>query len=125
MGEGSIKSFTDLETWQISHKLVVSVFKELEQLDKYDSLRNQIERCAVSVTSNLAEGFGRHSSKDKSHFYVMARGSAYELQNQLIIARDTKKISEEVFNSLATLSVSSTKLIHGLIRSLEKNRANS
>lgn len=63
-----------------------------------------MERCAVSIASNIAEGFGRQSTQDKKHFYIMARGSAYELQNQLIIARDTKKISQRVPGSSVNLS---------------------
>ncbi len=77
-----------------------------------------MERAAVSITSNISEGFGRQSIQDKKHFYVMARGSGYELQNQLLIARDTKRLSKEQFNNLANLSLDSIRLLHGLIRSL-------
>ena len=85
-----------------------------------------MERCAVSITSNIAEGFGRQTSQDKKHFYIMARGSAYELQNQLLIARDTKKISQKEFQDIALISLDSIRLLHGLIRSLVKKQdANS
>lgn len=90
-------------------------------MDKYDSLRQQMERSALSITSNIAEGFGRQSFQDKKHFYIIARGSGYELLNQLLLAKDTGKITEKEFNKLAEISQISTKLIHGLIRSLVKN----
>lgn len=115
---GKIRSFTDLEAWQAGHKLAITIYKACERFDKYDSLRNQLERCAVSVTSNIAEGFGRQSVKDKTHFYIMARGSAFELQNQLLLARDVKKIDKQDFDKLASLSLDSIKLLHGLIRSV-------
>ena len=115
-----IKSFTDLNAWRKSHELVIGVYKTCESIPKNDSLRNQMERCAVSITSNIAEGFGRQTTKDKSHFYTMARGSVYELQNQLLIARDTKKISEPEFRELADTTLNSIKLLHGLIRSTKK-----
>lgn len=119
-----IDSFTKLHAWQASHKLAIKVFSTLEGLPKNDSLRNQAERSALSITSNIAEGFGRQSLADKKHFYVMARGSAYELQNQLLLAKDIAKIDKSSFEELAVLSLDSAKLLHGLIRSLSKN-ANS
>lgn len=116
-----IKTFTDLDAWRQSHTLVVSLFTALKDVDVRDSLKNQMERCAVSITSNIAEGFGRQTKKDKIHFYIMARGSAYELQNQLIIARDTGKIDGATFNRLAEKSLDSIRLLHGLIRSIKRS----
>lgn len=121
-----IDSFTKLVAWQESHKLVIRIFTVCEHLSNQDVLRSQIERSALSITSNIAEGFGRQSLNDKKHFYIMARGSAYEVQNQLLVGRDTKKISSPQFKELADLSLNSTKLLHGLIRSLAKRqKANS
>ena len=121
-----ITSFTKLIAWEQSHKLVIAVLGACEDLPKTDSLRNQMERCAISITSNIAEGFGRQSLKDKKHFYIIARGSAFELQNQLLIARDTKRFTEEIFQELAKLSLDSIRLLHGLIRSLTRSQnANS
>lgn len=123
---GEIKSFTDLHAWQAGHKLVLEIFNTLDNLTQYDVLRTQIERAALSITSNIAEGFGRQSVKDKQHFYIMARGSAFEVQNQLLVARDTKRITKDQFDDLAVLSLNSVRLLHGLIRSLNKvQKANS
>lgn len=122
MSKEKITSFTKLVAWQQSHKLVIAIFAACKAMPRSDSLRNQMERSAISITSNIAEGFGRQSKQDKKHFYVMARGSAYELQNQLLIARDTKKISEEDFHYMATISLDSIRLLHGVIRSLVKEQ---
>jgi len=80
-------------------------------------LINQIRRCAVSVTSNIAEGFSRASYKDKANFCSMSLGSLTELQNQLIISRDVGYISGEIYAELNQQSVSVHKLINGLIKS--------
>lgn len=113
-----IDSFTKLVAWQMGHKLVLLVLKTCEQIPYRDPLRNQMERAAISITSNIAEGFGRHGVADKKHFYVIARGSAYELQNQLLICRDTSRITEVQFQELAAVSRDSVRLLHGLIRSI-------
>lgn len=120
MIDEKITSFTKLTTWQKSQELVLEVFRIFNKLSRHDVIKNQIERAPLSITSNIAEGFGRQTSADKKHFYIMARGSAYEVQNQLLVARDMGRISEDEFVVLAKLSVDSVKLLHGLLRSLER-----
>jgi four helix bundle protein len=119
MGD-KINSFTNLDTWQEAHKLVIALLRACEQIPRNNSLRNQMERAGISITSNIAEGFGRQSKKDKAHFYVMARGSIFELQNQLLLARDIDLIGADIFDSLAKKSVIAIRLLHGLIRSTNK-----
>jgi four helix bundle protein len=76
-------------------------------------------RCAISVTSNIAEGFSRKSSKEKIQFYRISLGSLTELQNQLLIAKDINYLPKEEFNKLAEQTIEVSKLINGLIRSLK------
>lgn len=76
-----------------------------------------MSRSAVSITSNIAEGFSRSTKKEKVQFYRMALGSLIELQNQLVIARDIKYIETETFTKLAQKSVIVGKLIQGLLKS--------
>ena len=114
-----IKSFYDLNVWKISHSLVLSIYEILNNLsnsEKY-ALSDQIRRCAISITSNIAEGFSRQSSKEKNQFYYMAKGSLSELQSQLILAKDLKYISIEKFNKLFEKSIESNKLLSGLVKS--------
>jgi len=119
-----IKSFTDLITWQEGHKLVLLIYKTTDKFPQKEiyALTSQIRRAAISITSNIAEGFSRNSIKEKIQFYYMALGSVTELQNQLIIAKDVEYIDEKTFNEVLHLSVSVNKLINGLIKSL-KSRA--
>lgn len=122
--EGSkIKSFTDLVAWQEAHKLVILVYKATENFPKSEmfGLTSQIRRCAVSISSNIAEGFSRHSNLEKIHFYSISKGSTTELQNQLLIARDIEYLSQEKFAYLADKTIIVLKLTNGLIKSL-KNR---
>jgi len=76
-----------------------------------------MRRCAVSITSNIAEGFSRQSYKEKLYFYSIALGSVTELQNQLLIARDVGYIVKERFQEMAEQSVKVHKIINGLIKS--------
>ncbi|MDZ7786071.1 MAG: four helix bundle protein [Candidatus Saccharibacteria bacterium] len=114
--------FTDLVAWQKGHGLVVAVYEATSSFPPEEkfSLTNQIRRSVVSITSNLAEGFGRQSRGDKGHFYTIARGSILELQNQLIIARDIKILDKDEFNKLTEKSIIVHKLVNGLIKSLSK-----
>jgi four helix bundle protein len=121
--ESKIKSFTDLNAWKEGHKLVLSVYKQILNFPKTEQfgLADQMRRCAVSITSNIAEGFSRRTSKDKIQFYYIALGSVTELQNQLIIARDLKYISIDSFKELADQTIIVSKLINGLIKSLSSH----
>ena len=94
------------------------VYKVTEKFPSKEifGLTNQMRRAAVSITSNIAEGFSRNTSKDKYQFYCMAHGSLTELQNQLIIARDIKYLNKDEFDKIATQSIRVAKFISGLKR---------
>lgn len=117
-----IDSFTKLIAWQTGHKLVIAMLEFCKSLPRQDPVRSQMERASLSITANIAEGFGRQSIADKKHFYIIARGSAYELQSLLLVAGDTKRLSAPEFKVLADLSIDSIRLLHGLIRSINKAR---
>ncbi len=115
-----IQNFTDLNAWKQSHALSLLVYKLTEEFPAREtySLTDQMRRCAVSVSSNIAEGFSRHSKKEKIQFYYVAKGSLTELQNQLFLARDIGYTDTETFDDLYGDSNTVGKLISGLIRSL-------
>lgn len=124
MGSGSeqfgIKSFTSLYAWQESHSLVLSIYQISKKFppDERYCLVDQIRRAAVSITSNLAEGFSRFSKKEKIQFYRIALGSLTEVQNQLLLAKDLYYVSEEDFIVISNQTVVVSKLINGLIKSI-------
>ena len=120
MEKRTIKSFTDLIAWREGHNLVLEVFKEIRKFPREGySLKDQMGRCSISITSNIAEGFSRKSRKEKVQFYYMSLGSTTELQNQLLIGRDLGYIERENFNILADKTVVVHKLINGLIKSAD------
>ena len=118
-----VKSFTDLNAWKEAHKLVISIYQITKKFPKKEtySLIDQIQRCAVSVSSNIAEGFSRQSKKEKLQFYFTSKGSLTELQNQLLIARDVGYLPKNSFNKLAEQTITVNKLINGLIRYLKNS----
>ena len=116
-----IKSFTDLIAWKKGHQLVISVYKITDNFPQKEifALTNQMCRCAISITSNIAEGFSRKGAKEKIQFYHMSLGSLTELQNQLLIAKDINYLPRNEFTKLANQTVEVSKLTNGLIRSLK------
>lgn len=125
--ESSIKSFTDLTTWQEGHKLVLQTYQLTKSFpsDEQFGLKSQMQRAAVSVTSNIAEGFSRDSYADKKHFYIMAHGSLTELQNQSLVARDVSYFTKDQFINFANQAVIVHKLLTGLIKSTKGRKHDS
>jgi len=113
-----IKSFTDLKAWQKSHELALEIYKLTGLLPEKErfGITSQIQRAAVSIPSNIAEGFGRVAVKDKEHFFVIASGSLYELKSQLILVRDLGYIDKKQFVRIADLANNTHKVINGLLR---------
>lgn len=93
----SIQTFKDLIVWQTWHQVVLQMYILTKTFpnDELFGLVSQMRRAAVSVTSNIAEGFSRSSSKEKVRFYSIASGSAIELQNQLLISLDVGYIVQK------------------------------
>lgn len=113
-----IQKFTDLVAWQEGHRLVIMVYKLTKTFptDELFGLVSQMRRSAVSITSNIAEGFSRQSYKEKAQFYAIALGSTTELQNQLLISKDVGLLPQEKFKECADKSVHVHKIINGLIK---------
>jgi four helix bundle protein len=121
-GVQKIRSFTDLTTWQEAHKLVLAIYTLTKAFPKEEmfGLTSQMRRAAISITSNIAEGFNRRSNKEKIHFYYMSLSSLTEIQNQLIASKDIGYLSSEKFSQIAESSVVVSKLLNGLIKSIER-----
>jgi len=84
------QDFSQLTVWQKAHQVRLAVFTATEKppLARMFRLIDQMQAAALSVPSNIAEGFGRRHPKDKAKFYTVAKGSADELKDQLIFTRD-------------------------------------
>ena len=117
--------FQDLQAWQKAHSLALMVYevtKDFPQDERF-GLTSQVQRAAVSVGSNIAEGWGRQSRPDFVRFLKIARGSCYEIQSQLLLAADLHYLSHDhaVFATIGDTE----RLLCGLIRSIENKDKSS
>ena len=124
-GKRDIRNFNDLLVWQKARDLVKAVYQGTRGFppEEIYGLTAQLRRAAVSVPSNIAEGYGRGTRKEYVKFLRTARGSLYEVQTQLLLAQDLGYLSpakaEEVMQSAARCC----QLLNGLLRSLAKQGA--
>ncbi len=82
---------------------------------------NQIKRSAVSVPSNIAEGWGRNSKNSYIQFLKISRGSLYELDTQILIAKELNFISEDQYKEIENLITEESKMLNAFIKSLTNN----
>lgn len=117
-----IKDFRDLLVWQKVHNLSIKLYKissNFPQSELY-ALSSQIRRAVVSVSSNIAEGFGRSSLKEKDQFLSIAHGSLYEVESQIELAKDLAYIDINVYKETLELILEAHKLLYGLQRANKK-----
>lgn len=122
MEKGKIKEFTDLNAWQEGHRLVILIYQITKKFPKTEtySLVSQMQRSAVSLTSNIAEGFGRQGYKEKLQFYYQAQGSLTELKNQILLAKDIGYLETKEFQKLSDQANTAHRLLQGLISSTKR-----
>ena len=122
MRSAKINKFEDLIAWQKAHALVIQIY-QLTTEDRFSrdfGLKDQIQSAAVSVMSNIAEGFERYSRAEFRQFLSIARGSVAEVRSQIYIARSLNYISEQEFTNVYSLCRDVGNLIGGLRKSLDK-----
>jgi len=111
--------FEDLEAWQLARQQVIAIYRlfDSEGTQRDFGLKGQITRAAVSVMSNVAEGFERPNLKEKGHFYNIARASNGEVRSLLYVVADVYPAHAESALKAQQLTIKIGKLISGLIRS--------
>jgi len=116
-----INSFFDLEVWQLAHKLVLDVYKAVENFPKKEEykLTSQLLRAVVSVPTNIAEGKGRNTLKDYIHFLIIARGSLEETKYLIYLSKDLGYIDEQEYCTLQEQLNLIGKKLNSLINSLK------
>ncbi|MBS9767170.1 MAG: four helix bundle protein [Flavobacteriaceae bacterium] len=115
-----VRTFEDLECWKKARALRVSISEISKSFPKEEKfgLTSQILRASRSVTHNIAEGYGRFHYKENAQFCRMARGSLYEVLDQVIVARDEGFINQETFEVLQKNIKESVKILNGYIKYL-------
>ena len=93
----SFLNYSDLNVWKECRNLVTQIYLISKGFPKDEAygLTNQVRRASISIISNIAEGTGRNTTKDALRFFYFSRGSIFEAEAQLIVAKDLNYISEE------------------------------
>lgn len=113
----------DMECWKKARELTKVVY-EISSASKFShdyGLRDQIRRAAVSIISNIAEGFERDGNKEFIRFLALAKGSCGEVRAQLYVAFDQQYISKEQFELIAERAIEVRRMISGLIKYLRQS----
>ena len=116
-----IERFEDIEAWKKARMLTLRIYEITSKgnLSRDFGLRDQLRRSAVSIMSNIAEGFERNSDAEFRRFLAYSKGSSGELRSQLYVALDVGFVSEESFNRFRDQCVEISRLISGLMTYLK------
>ena len=119
-----MKNFKELEVWQKAVKLATETYKVTESLPRPEQfgLTSQARRAAASVPANIAEGWGRGSTREYIQFLLIARGSLMELETHLIIAAQLNYLNREGLTSFQTQIESVGKMLNRLVMSLKSRQ---
>ena len=112
-----MEAFEKLEVWKRSSRLCVDLYKTLSVCKDF-GFKDQITRAAISIPSNIAEGYERDSRKEYVRFLKIAKGSSGELRSQLYFAIQAGLLEDTYGRGLINEATEITKMIHGLIKKL-------
>ena len=119
-----IERFEDLIAWQKARTLTARIYEITEQgrFGRDYGLKDQIRRAAVSVMSNIAEGFERARPSEFHQFLSVAKASCAELRSQLYVALDARYMSDEAFHDLMSMAIEVGRIVGGLRAGVERKR---
>lgn len=118
---GNIQSYRDLVAWKLATECCLEVYRITKEFpaDERFGLVSQTRRAAVSIPSNIAEGYGRGRPSDYARFLRVARGSLFELESQLIIACRLGYVEQRKYQELEERLKECGRVLAGLIKSIE------
>lgn len=121
----SVQSYKDLLIWKKGIEIVKEVYFLSKQLPKNEeyAISDQIRRAAVSIPANIAEGYGRASTRNYLYFVRIARGSLFEVETLLTVMIEVELIAAEHAETLSELLIEEGKMINSFIKSLEKSES--
>ena len=117
----TVNSYRELLIWKKGMDITEKVYQltKIFPTDELYGLTSQIKRCSISIPSNIAEGYGRNSTKSYLHFVRIARGSLFELETQLLLANKLNFIkNEEDYSTIMNLITEESKMISSFIKKL-------
>ena len=119
-----MKDFRKLQVWEKAHQLALTIYHVTASFprDETYGLTSQIRRAASSIPSNIAEGCGRDGDAELSRFCLMARGSASELEYQILLAQDLKIIDPKQYERLTQQTVEIKRMLTVFVQKLNAER---
>ena len=120
-----MKDFRDLKVWTKAHQLALECYTLTSNFPKHEifGIVSQIRRAASSVGANIAEGCGRSTNNGEFHrFLLMAMGSASELENHLLLAKDLHFLEEPSHRAIESKLIETKKMLAALIKKVEADR---
>ena len=119
-----MKDFRTLKVWEKSHKVVLAVYEVTKSFPKSElyGVTSQIQRAAVSVPTNIAEGCGKDSDAELGRYFKIAMGSSSELEYLLLLAHDLRYLDDNQYNQLHANLVEVRKMLNAFIQKLKANR---
>ena len=119
----AIRRFEEIEAWKKARELTREVYAVTSEgsFARDLGLRDQIRRAAVSIMSNIAEGFDRGGNKELIQFLAIAKGSAGEVRSQLYVALDAGHIDQAVFDRLSEMAAETSRVISGFMKYLQES----
>jgi len=120
--KGTVWSFEELEVWKLAREFRQEIYKVTDAFPKDEKfiLVEQMRRAAVSVTANIAEGFGRFHYKENIQFCRQARGSLFELIDHLITAHDLSYLNDETFRNLKQSGYRCIKVLNAYVSAINR-----
>jgi four helix bundle protein len=119
-----MKDFRTLKVWEKSHRLVLAIYKATKPFPKNElyGITSQLQRSAVSVPTNIAEGCGKDSDAELGRYFKIAMGSSSELEYLLLLAHDLSYLTDDQYNNLQSNLVEVRKMLNAFIQKLKANR---
>lgn len=118
--EQKAKGFRNLNVWQKAYSMTLNIYNLTKSFPKNEiyGLVSQLQRAAVSVPANIAEGYERNHRKEYVQFLFVSKGSLGEVETHLLLAKDLGYLSEDDYSAIEAIRSETTRLLKGLIKSL-------
>ena len=119
-----MQDFRNLNVWKNSHALTLGIYKATKPFPKHEmfGLTSQVQRAAVSIPANIAEGCGKATDADFARYVQIAMGSSSELEYLLLLAHDLAYLSDGDYSNLQTALVQIRKMLNSLLQTLRRKR---
>jgi len=121
------KGFRTLKAWQKAYELTLETYRLSKKFPREEiyALTSQLQRAAVSVPANIAEGYERNHRKEYLQFLFIAKGSLGEVETYLLLAKDLGYMTENEYSTTSVIREETARIIKGLIRAVERGAASS